>query len=91
MALQKTILESNGVITSYHRLGNVTLGHDKILTCTLESYVDKEYARQSRNRVSAYYFTFKNVSLEEEESTGIRELAYNKIKQEEAWHSAVDC
>lgn len=91
MALQKIILENNGIITSYHRLGNVTLDHDKILTCTLESYVDKEYSYDSANRVDAYYFIFENISIEEEENSGIRELAYNKIKQEKAWRDAEDC
>lgn len=91
MALQKTILESNGAVTLYHRLGNVTLDHDKKLTCVLESYADRSYAASGSDRIGACYFIFENISLEEEETTGIRELAYNKIKQENAWQDAIDC
>ena len=91
MALQKRILESNGTVSIYHRLGNVNLNHDKKLTCVLESYADKSYALHSNNRIGAYYFIFEDISIEEEESTGIRELAYNKIKQEKAWEDAIDC
>ena len=91
MALYKEILGNNGVTTSYHRVNNVVLDHDRTLGCILESYVSNDYAKNDFNCVEACCLTFKGVTLEEEESVGIRKLVYKKIKELEDWSDASDC
>ena len=91
MALQKNILETNGVTTTYHRIENVFLGHDRTLSCVLASYVTADFANASRNKINSNHFSFENVSVEEEESMGVRKLAYTKIKELEQWADATDC
>lgn len=90
MALYKEILESNGVITTYHRINNVEFNHDKFLTCTLESYVNKEYSKNHLNCINSKFYIFENIDTSEEENMGIRQLAYTKIKTLSEWKDSID-
>lgn len=88
MALLKNITSEEGIVTSYHKIRSVDL-NDTVLTCFIDSYVSKEYRDLERN-ADAQMFRF-DITLEEEESMGIRQLCYNKIKELEAWADAEDC
>ena len=88
MALQKTNTLPNGAQTTYHRIKRVSLVEGNLF-CILESYTSQEY-RQSDIPVTSSNYQFP-VTVEEEESMGIRALCYNKLKQLEEWNDAVDC
>ena len=90
MALNKSIQNKNGVITEYHRLDHAVIDHNRTLTCLLNSYLSKQYAIDG-NEVHSNVFTFTNIPIEEEESMGLRQLAYKKIKEEIDWADAIDC
>lgn len=88
MALQKELINEKGIITNYHKISNVNL-QDNYLQCSMDSYVSKEYRDAGH---SADYSTFNfTITVEEEESMGIRALCYSKIKELEDWATAVDC
>lgn len=88
MALQKQYVNKQGITTNYHKIGSVTL-RDGVLTCFLDSYVSKDY-RESEQCADSSVFKF-DVTVEEEESMGIRQLCYAKIKELENWADTVDC
>lgn len=88
MALLKQITNQDGIVTNYHKVSHVIL-HNNILTCHVNSYVSKDYRDLERN---ADYQTFLfDINLEEEESMGIRQLCYKKIKELASWSDAEDC
>lgn len=88
MALLKQIIDENGIVTNYHKVSHVNLQND-ILTCTLDSYVSEDYRELEKSADSSIY-RFK-ITIEEEESMGIRQLCYKKIKELEDWSDAEDC
>lgn len=88
MALLKNITSKEGFITSYHRINSVSL-RDNILNCHIDSYVSKEYRDLERPAQNDFY-SFK-ITIEEEESMGIRQLAYKKIKELPEWTDAENC
>ena len=88
MALLKNQTNQDGVTTSYHKINNLSL-RDSVLSCQLSSYVSKEY-RSLERPADSYAFRFF-ITVEEEESMGIRQLAYAKIKALEQWMDAEDC
>ena len=88
MALAKEQTNSAGVVTNYHKIGTVNL-RDNNLVCILNSYVSKEYRDLQRSVVSTNFLF--NISVEEEESMGIRQLCYKKIKELPNWADAKDC
>lgn len=88
MALSKEIKNNQGIVTTYHKVSNVTL-RDGRLSCTLDSYVSTEY-RNAEQSADSSMFRF-NITLAEEESMGIRALCYSKIKELEDWADASDC
>ena len=88
MALLKLITNPTGVTTSYHRVNDVSL-EDGTLYCSLQSYVSKEY-REANHPADHSHFDFE-ITVEEEESMGIRQLCYAKIKGLENWSDATDC
>ena len=88
MALQKELINEKGIVTNYHKISNVSL-QDNCVHCFIESYVSKDY-RDAEQSADSSVFNF-TVTLEEEESMGIRALCYNKIKAIEGWTDAVDC
>lgn len=88
MALNKGIITQQGYATNYHKFTEVTLT-DNSLSCLLTSYVSREYRDLERPAVRrSYYF---DITLEEEESMGIRQLAYKKLKELPEWADAEDC
>ena len=98
MALQKTIIKNNGVEMSYHRITGVDLmvetnsnDEDNLrLMIRLQSYLNKEYRGRSCPIDSEHYM----IPLTTDESTeisGIRQFAYDKLKELPEWADAVDC
>ncbi len=88
MALQKTITDNKGISTTYHRVSHVSLNNND-LSCTLQSYVSEIY-RENENYANAQPYFFV-ITVEEEESMGIRALCYTKLKELEEWADATDC
>ena len=88
MALSKQIVSSRGVTTNYHKIEHVSL-KDNTLSCFVESYVDSDY-RAKEAPAESEMFRFE-ITVEEEESMGIRQLAYGKIKALPYWEDAIDC
>ena len=77
-----------GVVTTYHKIYNAAVRED-CLFCVLSSYVSQEY-RQNGNSVGSETFHFP-ITVEEEESMGIRQLGYKKIKELPEWADAENC
>lgn len=88
MALSKTITSMKGVTTTYHKVDEVNL-RDNILHCQLNSYISKEY-REFEQPADYHFYEFE-ITVEEEESMGIRQLAYKKLKETPTWSDAIDC
>lgn len=88
MALYKSITDEKGVITTYHRVANATLRNSE-LSCILDSYVSQDY-RELEKPADSHYYSF-SITVEEEESMGIRQICYKKIKEMPEWEGAVDC
>ena len=88
MALFKDIVSSEGFVTTYHKVNEVSL-RDNVMNCVVNSYVSKEY-RELERPADRQFFHFE-ITVEEEESMGIRKLAYTKIKELEDWADAVNC
>lgn len=88
MALFLKKINDFGFETEYHRVSDVTLNNSKLF-CLLESYVSKEY-RQLEKPADRNHFYFE-ITVEEEESMGIRQLCYKKIKELPEWAEATDC
>ena len=88
MALEKNIISEYGMNCLYHKVEQIYL-RDNILECTVASYASKEYREMNKpaNRI-IYQF---DITIEEEESMGIRQLAYLKLKTLEEWSDAQDC
>lgn len=88
MALCKEVITNQGYATNYHKFTEVSLA-DGTLAGLLTSYVSREYRDLERPATRRnYYFT---ITIEEEESMGIRQLAYKKLKELEEWADAEDC
>lgn len=88
MALSKIILSHEGFATTYHKINEVSLsGSD--LSCVINSYVSQEY-RELERPADRQFFHFE-ITVEEEESMGIRQLTYKKIKELPEWADAQDC
>lgn len=88
MALLKNITSEEGFVTSYHRINSVTV-RGNTLNCHIDSYVSKEYRDLERPAQNDFH-SFE-ITVEEEESMGIRQLAYKKIKELPEWADAKDC
>ena len=87
MALLKN-KDYNGCTTTYHKIGDIILYNGQI-TCGVESFLSKE-DRANEEYTYKEYFRFY-ITLEEEESMGIRQLGYTKLKEMDAWKGAEDC
>jgi len=91
MALNKKIILENGCEVNYHRISSISL-HLKDAAraqVIVDSYVNEDYRKLEQPVTSDCYLV--NVTTEEEESTGIRVLLYNKLKELEVWTDALDC
>ena len=86
--LKEKINHSTGVVSTYHRVGSVEV-RDSELSCQVASYVSKDYRSQGRS-VERSHYQFE-ITLEEEESMGVRQLAYTKLKTLPEWEGAEDC
>lgn len=91
MALYKEMTNpENGAISNYHRIGSVTV-ENEILNCVLISYASREYRENENGRGIEVQNLRFHISIEEEESMGVRQLAYKKIKTLSDWEDAEDC
>ena len=99
MALQKTIVQNNGITTSYHKIRKVILIDDNGSYGTTEkislrinvvviSYVNEEY-RITSNAVKTETYDF--TITDEEELIPIRQLGYEKLKTLDIFKDAIDC
>ena len=90
MALFKEKISDNGIISKYHNIATLSLGRDNMLACYVNSYANKEYRDNEAEPVQhqCYYI---HITIEEEESMGIRKLAYTKLKELDEWKDAEDC
>jgi hypothetical protein len=88
MALLKDVVSKEGFITNYHKVNEILLSNNT-LGCIINSYVSSEYRKLERP-ASHSFFDFE-ITVEEEESMGIRQLAYKKMKELPEWADAVDC
>lgn len=91
MALNKSITLDNGCVVNYHRISNISL-HMEDNVCAIvcvDSYVNQEY-RKIERPVTTNHFTV-DMTVEEEESTGIRALMYSKLKKLSYWDGCSDC
>lgn len=88
MALNKIQINLAGVQTNYHKISQVNLNNNQLF-CELSSYTSKEY-RSIDYPVYSTAFIF-DITIDEEESMGIRQLCYKKIKELEEWSDAEDC
>mgnify|MGYP003291983311 CR=1 FL=1 len=88
MALNKSIINDKGIETTYHKIAHVTLNGNEV-SCTVNSYISPEYRVNDKPADFSYYhFT---ITVEEEESMGIRALCYNKLKKMDDWLLSIDC
>lgn len=88
MALFKERVDDRGVTTSYHKVSSADV-RDNTLSCTVDSYVSKDY-RDAEQSAGSSYFQFE-ITTEQEESMGIRQLCYTQLKTLEEWSDAEDC
>ena len=88
MALLKECIDERGIITGYHKIGNAAL-RGNFLYFELESYPNEEYRHKAPPALTKTYNFV--ITVEEEESMGIRKLCYSKLKTMEEWKSSVDC
>ena len=89
MALLKEIQNpDSGVVTNYHKVNRVTV-YNGGMNCEVDSYVSQEFRQNGASvETRTYYF---DVTIEEEESMGARQLAYAKLKETPKWEGAEDC
>jgi hypothetical protein len=81
-------VSEQGYVTNYHKFTEVTVS-DSTLIGLLTSYVSKEYRELGKPAIHRnYHFS---ITIEEEESMGIRQLAYKKLKELPEWADAEDC
>ena len=98
MALQKTITKNNGVEMNYHRITSVDLivgtnsnDEDSLrLIIRLESYLNKEY-RDKNCPIDSEHYMIPLTTDESTEILGIRQFAYDKLKELPEWADAIDC
>ena len=88
MALSLQKISSEGFTTEYHKISNASV-RENTLTCSVDSYVSKDY-RELERPADHSFFHF-DITVEEEESMGIRQLCYKKIKELPEWANAIDC
>jgi hypothetical protein len=100
MALNKTITQENGIVTNYHKVTRVNFidaNGEKpsekvvplVLQVTVTSFLNEEFREAGHSiNSNSYFFAVTN---EEEETLGIRKLAYGKLKTLEVFAEAEDC
>ena len=95
MALSKALTNELGVTTNYHKVSRASITEfsgpraGTFISFDINSYVSKDYRDQNKPADTSN-FRFE-ITLEEEESMGIRALCYTKLKETEAWQDAEDC
>ena len=102
MALLKEITDSKGVTCGYHKIERISLDGN-VLIAEVASYTSQEFRDIEIDKRDAEegYYDGKNIvarhsywihiTIEEEESMGIRKLAYQKLKTLPDWEGAEDC
>ena len=105
MALKKTIIETNGIQTEYHKIKSVTIGTKMVqknkaegteqafyfVNAEVASYVSEELRQKSaHNSVIDRTFNFR-IPAEDVDTNGIHTLVYAKLKEQKLFEGAEDC
>lgn len=88
MALLMNKTGDNGIVTNYHKIASLSMNQGRVI-CMINSYVSEEYREAEKPADSST--AHLQISIEEEESMGIRQLCYKKIKELPNWAEATDC
>lgn len=88
MAFTKDFITKEGITTTYHKIGTLHLMGD-VIKCNVISYEDEEARAEDRPFITRSFKLF--MTVEEEESMGIRALCYKKLKELPEWADAEDC
>lgn len=99
MALNKTLIQDNGITTSYHKVTRATFidsngehpSEEYIplrLQVNVTSFLNEDY-RKTGYSINSEIYTFDITAADEE--LGIRKLAYTKLKALDAFADAEDC
>ena len=104
MALKKLFVQDNGISTEYHKVNRVNLidrngeyprefNIDEKSSLKLDvvvvSFLNEEY-REKGHSINTNIYSF-NITKDEEETLGIRKLAYVKLKTLDIFADAEDC
>lgn len=92
MALKKVVTYDNGTSSEYHKISNVILDSNDEGTrifVTVNSYLNQEF-REKNAPIETKNYSF-DIKENEDYDTGIRQLAYNKLKDLDEWADAEDC
>ena len=89
MALFKENISANGIITKYHNVGRV-IAENNQLTCWVYSFANKEYRDNNCEPIDTHCYFF-DITVQEEESIGIRKFCYCKLKELQEWLGSEDC
>lgn len=104
MALKKLFVQDNGITTEYHKVARVNLidrngefprepdTTDKFsleINVVVVSFLNEEY-RETGHSINTNIYDF-TITKEEEETLGIRRLAYSKLKELDIFADAEDC
>lgn len=95
MALSKSFIAENGIHTEYHKISEVIVNtsrdteKESKLLIKVDSYVSQAYRTTASAPASSKMYQF-DITVEEEESMGIRQLAYNKLKELTEWEGVLD-
>ena len=88
MAIEKEYIDDRWVITNYHKICVASV-RDNNLTFDLWSFPNIDYRKTARAAtITSHHF---EITIEEEESMGIRQLCYTKLKTDPSWADAEDC
>lgn len=93
MALNKEIIQENGIQANYHKISRISLAVDEqgitSLFIIVDSFLNKEYREKNLPIASDSY----NLTLTsgEDASIGIRSLGYQKLKELDNFIGSEDC
>ena len=93
MALNKEIIQENGIQANYHKISRIALTIDEQgianLLIVVDSFLNKEYREKNRPIFSDCYSL--TLASGEDASIGIRSLGYQKLKELDNFIGSEDC
>lgn len=95
MALQKPIIQQNGVVTHYHRISNLHLSSQEekqhIFSVVVDSYLSEESRRADIHDIYASASFIIQAEWYEVDHYGALILIYQKLKELKFFEGATDC